>query len=140
MVGQAQFNEEQFNPTVLVELPPEALEGAGTPQSITQVTPDRFILLPLPNDTEHLIRMWLALKPKRTAVGMEEVAFQELEDAIMHGALEVLFALPNTTWHDKEMVSYHAKKFLYATTERRARANLGNARGALVAHNPYSVW
>ena len=140
VVGQSNFGEDQYNPSALAEIPPEALEGTSTPTAITQITPDKFIVLPLPNADEHLLRMWVALKPKRTATGMEEVAFQELEDAIMHGALEMLFALPNTTWGDKEMASYHAKKFLYATTERRARANLGNARGALIAHNPYSVW
>jgi hypothetical protein len=77
--------------------------------------------------------MWVALKPKRTATGMEETALNDIEDTVVHGALQYLYALPNTAWHEKELSAYHAKQYLFHVTERRARANLGNARGTLVA-------
>jgi len=134
-MNESQFDAAQFNEATPFDLPPEALEGAGTPSTFTQITPDKYIVLPLPNDTEYWMRMWVALKPKRTATGMEEVAFHELEDVIIHGALQTLFATPST-WKDLELATYHAKQFTFHLSERRARANLTNARGTLVAHNP----
>lgn len=133
LVGQSEYNEDLYNPGSLYQMPPEIVEKASTPQSITQVTPDKFILLPLPDDAGYVVRIWTALKPKRTATGMDETAFNDLEDTILHGALQYLYALPNTAWHEKELASYHAKQYLFHVTERRARANLGNARGTLVA-------
>jgi len=82
---------------------------------------------------EYEMRMIVALKPKRTASGMDEVIFSELEDVILHGALQHLLVLPNTNWSDRELASYHARQYLFHVNERRARANLGNMRGTLRA-------
>jgi hypothetical protein len=41
--------------------------------------------------------------------------------------------LPNTSWSDRELASYHAKQFAFQIAERRARANLGNQRGMMRA-------
>jgi hypothetical protein len=129
-----QYNEEQFNGGDEFVLPPEALENASTPQSITQVSPDRYIILPTPDDErDYLCRMFVALKPKRTSTGMEAVMFDELEEVIMHGALQHLLVLPNTNWSDRELAAYHAKQYVFQIAERRARANLGTVRGMLRA-------
>jgi len=133
LVGQSEYNEDLYNPGSLYQMPPEIVEKASTPQTFTQVTPNKFILLPLPDDVPYTVRMWVALKPKRTATGMEETALDDLEDTIVHSALQYLYALPNTAWHEKELSAYHAKQYLFHVTERRARANLGNARGTMVA-------
>lgn len=133
LVGQSEYNEDLYNPGSVYQMPPEIVADASTPQSFCQVTPDKYIILPLPDDQEYVVRMWVALKPKRTASGMEEVAFADLEDTILHGALQHLFALPNTHWFEKELAAYHAKQYLFHLTERRARANVGNARATLVA-------
>jgi hypothetical protein len=77
--------------------------------------------------------MFLALKPKRNATGMDEFIMDELEEVIMHGALQHLLVLPNTNWTDRELAAYHAKQFTFQTAERRARANLGNVRGTMRA-------
>ena len=79
------------------------------------------------------MRMFLALKPKRNATGMDEVTFDDLEEVIMHGALQHLLVLPNSHWTDRELASYHAKQYTYQVAERRARANLGNVRGTMRA-------
>lgn len=107
------------------------IEKYGTqPRSITQVSPHEFAVLPLPDaERTYTMRMFYALKPTRDADGMDEVMFDELEDVIMHGALQQLLVLPNTHWADRELAAYHAKQFLFQLSERRARANLGNARG-----------
>jgi hypothetical protein len=104
----------------------------STPQSITQITPNQFAVLPLPDaQYTYTMRMFYALKPTRDSSGMDETIFDDLEDVIMHGALQQLLVLPNTNWSDRELAAYHAKQYLSQLTERRARANLGNARGVV---------
>jgi hypothetical protein len=128
------FNELELNGGPEFKITPEALEKASTPQSITQVTPDQFIVLPLPDDnTKYIIRLIYALKPKRAAVSMPAYIFDELEDTITHGALQELLVLPNVPWSDRELASYHAKQYSFTINERRARANLGNVRGSMAA-------
>ena len=73
----------------------------------------------------------IAVKPLRTSYDMDTTAFDELENIIMHGALQNLLILPERTWSDRELGAFHAKQFLYKTAERRARANLGAARNSL---------
>jgi hypothetical protein len=104
------------------------------PRSVTQISPHQFAVLPLPDaQRTYTVRMFYALKPTRSATGMDEVLFDELEDVMMHGALQHLLLIPNTPWADRELAAYHAKQYLAQITERRARANLGNARGMMRA-------
>jgi hypothetical protein len=101
---------------------------------VCQLTPDKYLVLPLPDaEKTYRMRMFVALKPKRTATAMDEVIMSDLEDVIVHGALQHLLALPQVNWSDRELSSYHAKQFTFQLAERRARANLGNARGPLMA-------
>lgn len=128
-----EFNEDLFNDGEEFVLPPSVIDGASTPQAICQLNGDRYILLPLPDDATYTMRMFVALKPKRSATGMEEYVLDELEEVVMHGALQHLLVLPNTNWVDRELATYHAKQYLFHLTERRARANLANIRGTLTA-------
>ena len=126
------YNGVQYNEDGGVSPPAEALTGASTPQSITQINPDRYIILPLPdNQAVYQMRMFMALKPKKNATGMDEFIMDELEEVIMHGALQHLLVLPNQAWSDRELAAYHAKQYVFQTSERRARANLGNVRGTM---------
>jgi len=125
------FNTTVFNQTASFTLPAAATAAASTPRSLTQLTPDKFIVLPLPDaEREYKARIFVALKPKRSSSGMDEVVFDEVEDVIVHGALQHLLVLPNN-WSDRELAAYHAKQYLSQLSERRARANLTNARGTL---------
>lgn len=106
----------------------------GVPTAIYQVSPDTFRLYPVPDDDRmYEMYMFMALKPKRTATGMDEGIFNELQDVIIHGTLQHLLVMPNKNWQDRELASYHAKQYIFHLTERRARANLGNARGTMTA-------
>ena len=126
------YNEALFNENSPFVLPPEIVTDGSTPQSICQVSPDKYVILPLPDDmATYRVRMFVALKPKRNATGMDEVIFDDLEEVIMHGALQHLLVLPNSNWTDRELASYHAKQYTYQVAERRARANLGNVRGTM---------
>lgn len=126
------YNAGLFNENSPYVLPPEIVAGASTPQSITQISPDKFIILPLPDaQTTYQCRMFVALKPKRTATGMDAVIFDDLEESILHGTLQHLLVLPNQAWSDRELAAYHAKQYVFHTAERRARANLGTNRGMM---------
>jgi hypothetical protein len=128
------YNEALFNENSPYVLPDSIVADGYTPQSITQVTPDKFVILPLPGvDEPYRCRMFVALKPKRSATAMDEVIFDELEEVIMHGTLQHLLVLPNQAWSDRELAAYHAKQYVFQISERRARANLGNQRGMMRA-------
>jgi len=137
----SQYNQLLFGGSGQLQLPDEALEGAREPLVISQINPDGYIVLPMPDDEkDYEMRMFVALKPKRDADGMDEFIFNELEDVIMHNALQHLLVLPDTNWSDRELATYHAKQYLFHLTERRARANLGNARATLTARaQPFGV-
>lgn len=110
----------------------DAVSTRSTPQVICQITPERYVVLPVPDDTRpYQMRMFVVLKPKRTATGMNEFIMDELEELIMHGTLQHLLVLPDQVWSDRELAAYHAKQYVSQTAERRARANLGNVRGVM---------
>jgi hypothetical protein len=132
-----EYNENLFNDNEPFVLPDSVVADASQPRSVTQLSPDKYIVLPLPDaEVVYSIRMFYALKPTRTAAGMDQVVFNDLEEVISHSALQTLLVMPGVAWSDRELASYHAKQALYSTTERRARANLGNARGTMVASAP----
>jgi len=113
------------------------MEAGSEPRAICQVLPNRYLVLPMPdNDKTYTMRMFYALKPKRDAEGMEEHVLDELEDVIVHGALQQLLVMPNVSWGDRELASYHSRQYLFHLTERRARANLSNMRGSMTARSP----
>jgi hypothetical protein len=133
LTASAQLNNDEFNVLTFggnpaFVTPEDALDGAGQPCVVTQLTPDKFIVLPTP-DTTYELRMFLALKPRRTATAMDEVIFEELEDAIFHRAIYTLTLMPNKPWSSAEQAAYHRKESRFLTTERRARANLTSGRG-----------
>ena len=131
------FNESGFNTGASFVLSDEAMKDASEPQSITQVTPDKFVVLPLPDaERGYTLRMFYALRPTKAATGMDSTALGELSEVIVHSALQQLLVMPGVAWADRELAAYHAKQALRDTAERRARANLGNMRGTLVATAP----
>lgn len=136
-INTQQFNTQLFNNNSTFVLPDAVVAKAAEPRSITQLTPDKYIVLPLPDaDKPYVTRMFYALKPLRDAEGMDATLFNDLEEAILHSALQHLLVLPNVTWSDRELAAYHAKQFIREMVERRARANLGNMRGTMRATAP----
>lgn len=132
--NEQEYNEELFNQNSEYVLPEAVVAEASEPMAVCQLTPEKYIVLPLPdNERIYETRMFVALKPKRTATGMNETILNELEDVVVHGALQYLLTIPNAAWSDKDLAAYHAKQYLFHLTERRARANLGNMRGTMTA-------
>lgn len=132
-----EYNEDTFNPAAPFILPEAVLADASEPRSVTQLTPDKFVVLPLPDNMKpYSLRMICALKPKRGATGMPKIVFDELEDVLIHGALQHLLLIQNVAWSDRELGNYHARQFSSRLAERRARANLTNMQGALTVCAP----
>jgi hypothetical protein len=130
-------NEGLFNESPNVNLATARFESGSEPRTLTQVTPDRFLVMPFPDDArDYDLRMFYALKPSRTATAIPRALFDELEDAILHTALQHLLVMPGVEWNDRELATYHARQALLEIAGRRARANLGFARGSLTASAP----
>lgn len=132
-----EYNEDTFNGGETFSGSGDLSPDQGEPRNITQLSPDKFLVLPNPDDTKtYTMRMFVALKPQRAASGMADAIMNELEDVIVHGALQQLLVLPKQNWTDNSLASYHAKQYRYFLTERRARANLGNMRAGMTVQFP----
>ena len=131
-LGASEYNEELFNGGSTFVLPDSIVAEGSRPASCTMVTPQRYIILPLPDgeDTYETF-MWLALKPTRSATGMDTEAFEELEDLFVWGALETLFSMPDKPWTNPEYAVYYGNKFREGYLEKRRRANIGHVRGPM---------
>lgn len=104
----------------------------GSPLYLSQFDPDHFVLAVIPDDViTYDVKMFLALKPTLEATGMAETPFNKSEQLIIHGVLQHLLVLPNKSWTDRELASYHAKQYVYKTALARAQANIGAGRGSL---------
>lgn len=127
-----EFNENPFNDGTGFTIPADAYGEGSEPRLFTQLTPDGFVVIPMPDNMKaYSLRLIYALKPKRDSSGMPENIFNDLEDCIVHRALQELLVLPNHSWTDRELASYHARQARYRITERRARANVGNMRASV---------
>lgn len=135
----AAVNGSPLEPLTLEQLyakypnwPDLAVDQRADPRFICQLDPDNYVLAPLPDASKaYDIKMIVVLKPLRTATGMDKTIFDDLENVIMHGALQHLLVMPNKNWSDRELATYHAKQYLSKITERRARANIGAARASM---------
>lgn len=136
-IGDGTYNEDLFNGGSDFVLPDAIIAKASTPCTFTQIAIDKYIVLPLPDDQEYLLRLFLALKPKRDADSMEEKAFNDLEDVIFHRTLNNLLIMPDVQWADRDAATYHYKQYMFLSGEKKARANLGNARGSLSVRYNY---
>lgn len=126
------FNEEAFNGAADFTIPDAFIALASNPRACTMVTPQRYIILPMPDaEIDYSMRMFVALKPLRDATSMDAEAFNELEDVILHKTLEDLLVLPNKPWTNYDLASFHSQKYGFLVGEKRARANLGHVRGSL---------
>lgn len=118
--------------------PSSVVAERTTPQYITQVNPDTFYVVEVPDNSTDTVEMFVSQKPLRSSTGMEDSVMDDLEEVIVHGALQSLLTMPETTWSDTELAAYHAKQFVFKVTERRARANIGAGRATLTARAPYA--
>lgn len=129
------YNEEVFNGGSDFELPDSIVAEGSTPEAYTVVSPQRYVVLPLPDGDTYIARQFLALKPLRTATDMDEQAMNELEDSIFHKTCEDLMFMQKTPWFNPDLAIVHGRKYASQSLERRARSNLGHVRGSLGARS-----
>jgi hypothetical protein len=135
-----EFNENTMNNSNPYNLVPAIIEKAGQPRVISQVSPHRFIVLPLPDDQRpYLTRIIAALKPSRSSSAIPQIVFDEVEDAVFHNALQHLMAIPSRPWSDPEQTTYHGRLARSEIARLRARANLTVHRGMMMAYGPHFV-
>lgn len=136
-LGGSEYNEQGYNGAADDPVLPAAATADGAvPQLITMVSPQRYVILPLPDAEEtYEARLWLALKPGRDSTTMDTQAFNELENAFVWGALETLFAMPNKPWTNPDYAVHYGNKFREEYLEKKRRANLGHVRGSMSVRN-----
>lgn len=106
----------------------------ASPRYLSQLMPNSFVVAPVPDSARaYAVKMFLALRPTQTATGMDKTAFDECDQLITHGVLQHLHTIPDKSWTDYGLASYHAKQYTYKTALRRAKVNLGAARAPLTA-------
>lgn len=105
-------------------------EDQSVPQVLSQFGNDQFAVAPVP-DGAYEVKMFLAVKPTLDADGMEEAVFDELEQAILHGALARLFELPERSWTDVKEAAKHRAMATYRMSQYRVKTNLTNGRSSL---------
>lgn len=128
--NQDEYNASTYNVNPAFQLPDAALANTSQPLAFTQLNPDKFIVLPSPDNVQtYKLRMFLALKPSRTSSGMNLYAANELDEVIQHRALQKLMVMPDKPWTNTEMAAYHARQYRFTASERRAKANLTAGRG-----------
>jgi hypothetical protein len=133
-VNATEYNEALFNDGSTFVLPDSIVADGSLPAMCTVVSPQRYVILPLPDGLDtYVTRMWMAIKPTRTATGMDEQAFNELEDLFVWGALETLFSMPGKTWTNPDYSVHYGNKFREGYLEKRRRANIGHVRGSMSA-------
>lgn len=131
-LGAPEYNEELFNGGGTFVVPDSIVADGSRPKAVTVVSPQRYIVLPLPDAQEtYEARMWLALKPLRGATEMDEQAFNELEDLFVWCALETLFSMPGKEWTNPDYAVYYGNKFREGYLEKKRRANIGHVRGPM---------
>lgn len=112
--------------------PSNDIAKRSSPRVIGQFNPDHFVVAPVPDATNpYSVKMFLALRPTQDATGMDKTALDEVEQLITHGVLQHLHTIPDKSWTDYGVASYHAKQYSYKTALRRAKANLGVSRAPL---------
>lgn len=125
------LSQEDFH-RLYPDWPSTDVNRRSEPRHIGQFDPDHFVLAPIPDASKtYDIKMFVALRPTPDATEMDKTAFDECEQLIMHGALQHLLVLPDKSWTDRELATYHAKQYTYKTASRRAKANLGVARASM---------
>lgn len=131
-IGASEYNEDLFNDGSTFVLPDSIVADASLPRDITMVSPQRYIILPLPDGQDtYELRLWLALKPVRSATEMDTQAFEELQDLIVWCALESLLSMPGKPWTNPEYAVYYGNKYMEGVYEKKRRANLGHVRGPM---------
>lgn len=136
-VIQAYYNGIKINPMTAEQLDAEYSkpqstfvagtpwnEQSGVPKFYYIERPDEFILAPYPSEgIASVIKMKLALKPSRTATGMEKWVLDKHFEVLAHGAKYKLCAMHKKPWSSADQAAYHKREFDLGVTAASAHSS-----------------
>ena len=116
-------------------------------QEATQVTnyylKDRNLLrvYPIPDTTTaKALDVVVALKPAQDATELPEILFNDHLEALGHGALQRLKAMPRKSWSAPEDVQYHMAQFERMKKDEKAERLNDYTRESTLRVRPASYW
>lgn len=84
-------------------------------------------IVPRPTTTQVLaVDLVLALKPSRSATGLEEWLVERFEHTLLDGALNNLLGVRGTEWYQPDLAGAHGTQFLEGIETARSAANKDN--------------
>lgn len=99
-------------------------EQPGTPKYYHVERPDEFVLVPYPDTgIASAIKMKIALKPSRSASGMEKWIIDKYFEELAHGAKGKLCAMQKKPWSDAEKAAYHLREFRLGINKASAHSS-----------------
>jgi len=115
-------------PAELSELYGDWRKAEGTPQFITQERPSQFYLVPTPTMTlANGLTLRVALKPSRSASGVDSMIHEEYAEVIANGAIARLLAIPGKPWTNLSLASARGEIFNADINKVRHRVRRGYA-------------
>jgi len=106
----------------------------GSPTSIVNYAPDRFILNRVPTKT--IVGGMVSrviLKPTNDALVCGDLIYNDWSEAVEHGAISLLMEIPEKKWSDMNLSMYHGRQFNFQIQRARARATMGFAKKSTTA-------
>lgn len=84
----------------------------GQPRAFFTLTPSKLQIYPVPAQTYgRVFYAYCALIPTAGAIILPDVAFTHHLDALMSGTFFRMYSMPKKPWSDKDMASYHERKY-----------------------------
>jgi len=96
------------------------LTDEGKPNAFWVVNDTAIRLFPIP-DAKYRLDVTVALKPSRTATGIEDWIYESYVEPIVSGAIWRLARTPGKAWSNPEIAMYHHRLFEQGITNARIR-------------------
>jgi hypothetical protein len=96
------------------------LTDVAKPTSFWVVNDTDVRLMPIPDD-KYRMDITVAIKPSRTATGIEDWIYESYVDPIVSGAVWRLARVPGKEWTNPETAAYHHRLFERGIVDARVR-------------------
>lgn len=133
-VLHTKYNGNFINVMTYAEIAANNLDdtASGNPCGYYQDLPDNLDLYPVPqSDIAMALECKVAIRPSRTANGIEAEIGKRYFNAIANGAKAMLFALPSKPWTDGAAFAFYNKLMIDAAAKAKNESSRGLGRGTL---------
>jgi len=101
-------------------VPKHRLDETGRPSAFWVVNDTLLRFLPIP-DGVYTVNAAVALRPSRSAVGVEDWIYEAWADELVSGAIYRLARIPGKHWTDMTLAQYHKTLFDRGIANAKAR-------------------